>query len=127
MKINLLGKNKIYILLMGILIVLSYLMMDLQIRRTNLYRLERQRKVAQTEVNAMVKTSIYLETELAYISSDAAAEDWAREEGHMALPGDIVIVPISPQEQTPTPLLIPTPTQVSVEPWAIWRELFFGE
>src|SRR5262245_52491029 len=65
-----------------------------------------------------------------YVRSDAFVESWARNEGKMAKPGEILVIPvpsIALSEATPEP----TP-QISIEPppsrldnWELWWKTFF--
>jgi len=54
-------------------------------------------------------------------------DEWAREQGHMAKPGDVVIVPIPPEGAQIMPTPMPTPTTIVAENWEVWQVLFFGE
>ena len=68
-----------------------------------------------------------LRTQIAFATSDYAVEAWARNEGHLALPGDYVIVPMPQEVKTPQYLFIPTPNYSQMEKWQVWWELFFGD
>lgn len=119
--------NKKQIFLIGALIVTAFLMMDLNNRLTTLYRLSDSRSNLETEVGKLVFTQQALDQKLAYATSDGAVEDWARGEGHMSKPGDVVIIPLPPKDSTPQPVTIPTPVTHPVKNWNVWQALFFGE
>ncbi|MEJ5202285.1 MAG: septum formation initiator family protein [Anaerolineales bacterium] len=115
-------------LLMVVLLVLfGFLMMDLNTRLQELSRVSAQRDLVKTQVAAQVATQQYLNTRIAYVGSDEYVEEWARQEAHMAKPGDHVIVPLPPEnaQSTPTPLILPTVEPA--KPWEVWWALFFGE
>ncbi len=119
-------RNKTQILAIVIFVVFVFLMMDLNKRMSELFRLSSQRDTQQTEVVQLRRTEQALVTQVAYATSDAAVKKWAYEEGHKMMPGDNVIVPVSPGNYTP-----PAPTQIAVTPqvvenWEVWKALFFG-
>jgi cell division protein FtsB len=65
-----------------------------------------------------------------YAQSDAYVARWARSEGKMVLPGEVLVVPVPIAGQTePTP--IPEPTVAietrppEPEPWQVWWAMFF--
>ncbi|MBL8120744.1 MAG: hypothetical protein JNJ78_24695 [Anaerolineae bacterium] len=66
-----------------------------------------------------------------YVRSDAFVENWARDEGKMARPGEVLIIPVPSQsiaEATPEPQQ--PEIQVSTDPeqpenWQLWWALFF--
>jgi cell division protein FtsB len=66
-----------------------------------------------------------------YVRSDVYVEQWARSEGKMARPGEILVVPVpveSSVEATPEPEIIFTDVQTTPpepDPWEIWWALFF--
>jgi pyruvate/2-oxoglutarate/acetoin dehydrogenase E1 component len=86
-----------------------------------------QRNQMRTDVLALKQTEMVLRTQIAYATSDASVREWAYESGHKAMPGDNIIVPLSPPGLTP---VSPTPvvsTPQKVENWQVWWALFFGE
>ncbi len=66
-----------------------------------------------------------------YVLGDAYVEQWARSDGKMVLPGEVLIVPVpsgANVEVTPTPqfstdALIAAPSQP--QPWVLWWQIFF--
>ncbi len=120
-------RNKKQIVIIVVLLVMAFLMMDLNNRLTELFRLSAQRDTMETEVVALKRTEQALQTQLAYATSDAAVQEWAYGEGHKMMPGDNVIVPLPQPGYTP-----PAPTQVvatpeKVENWQVWKALFLGD
>jgi cell division protein FtsB len=110
-----------------IIVAIFFLMMDLNTRLSELFRLSGQLSRMQTQIVNLQATEQALRKQLNYASSDAAVEEWARGDSHMAQPGDVVIVPVSPKGFTPTPEIVPTPTPVVYDNLDVWRALFLGE
>jgi hypothetical protein len=65
-----------------------------------------------------------------YVQSDAFVEQWARDEGKMIRPGDVLVIPVPAggavepttvaEEDVPVETAPPEP-----EPWMLWWGLFF--
>jgi len=107
------------------IILLGLLMMNINSRVSEYFHLSGERDKIGTEVAHLEMTKMALETEAAYATSDQAVEDWARKEAHLARPGDKVIIPLTPANQTLQPQVTPTPTPRKVENWQVWWALFF--
>ncbi len=115
------------LIVIGALVLGFLLLMGLFDRLTELSSLNRLEKTIEIEVAQNTATIQSLYTQIAYATSEAAVEEWAREEGHMARPGDVLIVPIAPGNPTAQGIIQPTPTQRPVANWEVWWALFFGE
>jgi cell division protein FtsB len=111
---------------LGAIILLVLLMMNINSRVSEYFHLSSERDKLSTEVSYLTSTKMALETNVAYATSDSAVEEWARKEAHLAKPGDQVIIPVTPANQTLQPQIKVTPTPSSVENWQIWWALFFG-
>ena len=107
------------------LFILVVLVMDFNQRLEGLNRLSTQVATVRVEGTAVLQTQNALITEIAYATSDKAAEDYARGIG-MARTGENPIQPVP--AGTPTPTLMPAPPQPTpqLENWQIWLGLFFG-
>jgi cell division protein FtsB len=103
-----------------------FMLLGLNDRLSEYFKLTRQRDEIATEVYALQSTEITLRTQIAYASGDNAVEDWARGEAHMALPGDIVIVPLTPSVPSSQSSTSTTPTPSLLENWQIWKNYLFG-
>ena len=123
MKLKWLGWK--YALLVIGLVVLAFLVMDFNSRMSELRRLRDKHEVVAQRVTNMVLTQVYLETEIAYATSEQAVREWAYQEGRMVRDGDVLIVPIPMAEITPTPMVVETPMAEVVSPWRVWWALFF--
>lgn len=115
------------ILGLAAIVLLVLVMMNLNSRLGEYFRLDSQRDKMSTQMAELRMTHAQLETQVAYATSDQAVEDWARNEAHQAQPGDQVVVVVTPLNNTIAPLIIETPTPRVVENWEIWWALFFGE
>lgn len=109
------------------LVLLFLLMVDLNSRLSDLYRLTRERDSMRTEIAELTSTAVTLQTQIAFATSDVAVEQWAREEGMMVRPGDQLIVPIAPEDATPMPVVPTQVPQAVLKNWQVWWALFFGE
>ena len=108
-------------------ILLAVTLLELYNRVESLTRQNAKREQAQTQVAALELTKQDLNTRIAYATSEAAVEKWAREEGHLAKPGEVPIVPIPAEKPTASLQKVSTPTPVHLENWQIWVALFFGK
>jgi hypothetical protein len=109
------------------LIILIVLMMDFNNRMNELTRLNSQRDALYTEEAQLASTQNYLNTQIAYATSDLAVQDYARNSGKMVQPGDKPLVPIAPAGSTVQPTVMPTLVAQQIENWQKWYELFFGQ
>ena len=110
----------------GAIVLLMLLMMNLNSRLGEYFRLSTQRDQISTQVQYDRLTQVALETQVAYATSDQAVEDWARGDAHMARPDDNVIVPLTPVGQVTEQVVQVTPTARVVENYEVWWALFFG-
>lgn len=110
-----------------LIVVAAFLVVDLNSRLVALNRLSGQRDEMQAEVVGLQATATALSEQIAYATSQAAVDQWAREEGHMTMPGDVLIIPIPPPGATSVPVFVPTVASRAVENWEIWWALFAGE
>jgi len=83
-----------------------------------------------SEIERLQQEQAELVQERDYAQSDAFVARWARSEGKMVLPGEVLVVPVpmdSQMEATP----IPEPTVAietrppEPEPWQVWWAMFF--
>ncbi|MCX6054905.1 MAG: hypothetical protein NTZ74_08340 [Chloroflexi bacterium] len=113
--------KKIGLIIAGV--VLLFLVMDLNNRLNELSRLSTQEEKASTVISVLQSTLNSLETQVAFANSEGAVEQWAYEEGHMARPGEKLVIPLSPPGTIADPIFDPTPTPVPVENWQVWLAL----
>jgi hypothetical protein len=113
------------ILMIGGLLVLVVLVMDFNSRMGELLRLSEQSEQVSSRATDKIQTRVYLETQIAFATSDAAVEEWARVQGHMIQEGDHPVVPVAPTQPVvrtaPTPQVL-TETASNLD---FWIALFF--
>jgi cell division protein FtsB len=110
----------------GLLGVFAFLMMDLNSRLWDLSRISSERDQVATQVYEQLSTQAFLQTRIAYSKSNSAVEDYARNDAHLAKPGDNVVFPQAQPNLTITPPVIPTPVSGQFENWQVWWALFFN-
>jgi hypothetical protein len=107
--------------------VLILIVIEFNARLDELNRLSGEANTYRAQATQAMKTQNALGTQVAYASSDAAVEQYAREENHMIQDGDIPGVPYGTEDgmviSTPTPV----PTFTPMPNWQVWWDLFFGE
>jgi hypothetical protein len=110
-----------------VIAVALLLIMDFNSRLEELARLENERATVSVRGTAVVVTQYSLQTQQAIATSPAAAEAYAREQAHLAQPGDHIIVPIPQPGLTPTPQLTPAPAFYHLSNWEVWMAFLFGK
>jgi cell division protein FtsB len=90
-------------------------------------RIQIDRRRIEQEIEAAESTNLALEQALSAISDPAFVEAWARREGKMVRPGEVLVVPL-PAGEPPAPTPSPTPEpREEPETWTVWWKLFFDE
>ncbi len=87
----------------------------------------------QAEIEALQREQAELIRQRDYVRSDAYVESWARSEGKLVRPDEVLVIPLPgavAAAATPTPS--PEQAQIEVEtrpprpePWTLWWALFF--
>lgn len=82
------------------------------------------------EIDTLTQEQATLIAERDYAATDAYVENWARNEGKMIRPGEVLIVPVPSgttiQEETVSqPQVAVDTTPPEPEPWTLWWSLFF--
>jgi hypothetical protein len=113
-----------YALIIIGLVVLASLGVDFNRRMMRLRQLSEQRDRVAARLEGLQSTQAYLETQIAYATSEAAVVRWAYEEGKMVRPGDNPVVPLPPAASTPVPTPTPVATVESIRNWQVWLWLF---
>ena len=111
--------------LIGILI-LVFIVLEFNRRLEELNMLNAQSRLVQTQATQAVQTQLALQTQVAYASSDAAVEEWARTDGHYIQDGDLPVVPLGEPGAAPIDSSTPTPVPTQPSNWEVWWDLFFG-
>jgi len=113
-----------YALLVIGLVVLTLLVMDFNNRMAGLRRLSDKKEDVAIEATDLMHTQVYLETQIAYATSEAAVNEWAYEEGHMVREGENLVIPLEYPGFTPKVTFIPTATPEPESNLQIWFSLF---
>ncbi len=113
-----------YALIVIGLAVLTMLVMDFNNRMAAQQRLSDKREDVAVEATDLMYTQVYLETQIAYATSEAAVQDWAYEEGHMVREGENLVIPLEYPGFTPEVIVIPTTTPEPETNFQIWLSLF---
>jgi len=113
-----------YALIVIGLVVLTLLVMDFNNRMAGQRRLSDKKEDVVIEATELRQTQVYLETQIAFASSDAAVQEWAYEEGHMVREGENLVIPLEYPGFTPKVTVIPTATPAPETNFQIWLSLF---
>ena len=113
-----------YALIVIGLVVLTMLVMDFNNRMAEQRRLSDKREDVAVEATDLMYTQVYLESQIAYATSEAAVQDWAYEEGHMVREGENLVIPLEYPGFTPEVIVIPTITPEPETNFQIWLSLF---
>jgi len=125
--LSILSVYKKRLLILGLVLIIMFLVMDLNSRLTELEELQLERDRIATEAFSYAETQIVMETKVAYADSSDAVEDYAESQQMTNDDGRILIVPLADSNITPTPKAISTPTVLIYEKIEVWKELFFGD
>jgi cell division protein FtsB len=123
------GKLHINFKQLGIFLALAtlvFLAMDFNSRMEELARLNKQAATVQAEATAVRVTQRALQTAQAEATSAVAVDEYAREQAHMAKPGDIVVVPIPAPGSLPPPSPTPAVQAPQLSNWDLWILYLFG-
>jgi hypothetical protein len=113
-----------YALIVIGLVVLTLLVMDFNNRMAEQRRLSDKKEEVAVEATDLMHTQVYLETQVAYATSESAVEDWAYEEGHLVREGENLVIPLAYPGFTPEVTIIPTTTPEPETNFQIWLSLF---
>lgn len=117
---------KYALIIAGVLLSLRFVMAFNQ-RINEMHRLAAQSTRVAATLSQLTQESISLATQIALATLPAGVEQWAYEKGHMARPGDKVIVPLAPGGATPVPTPTPQPQPIVLSNWKVWLLLFVDE
>jgi hypothetical protein len=112
-----------YVVVVLSLALAIYMVIDFNGRLTELNRLRAEEEVISARLEGQLKTKASLEAQIAYASSDAAVIRWAYE-NHMVRPGDLRVVPVQIDPDSPVPTPIPATVVVEVHNLDSWLSLF---
>ena len=110
---------------LAVVAVLVLVMINLNTRLSDYYRLSGDRDTLKGQVDRLLATKQVLETQVAYAQSDKAVEEYARN-SHMVRDGEKLVVVLTPQDNPITTPEITVATPKPFQNWEIWWELLFG-
>ncbi|NTV38306.1 MAG: hypothetical protein HGA82_03905, partial [Anaerolineales bacterium] len=96
-------------------------------RLEELDRLTTQLETVQAEATAVMGTQVGLATQVAFVTSEAAVEKWAYEDGKWVRDGETLVEILPAGEPAATEVPTDTARSEEVPNWKLWWELFFGD
>ncbi len=109
------------------ILMLVFIVLEFNRRLEQLNTLNSQKDLMYAQATQAIQTQAALNTQVAYATSDAAVEEWARTDGHYVQDGDLPVVPIPQPGDPPIEASTPVPTPTPMEKWEVWWDLFFGK
>ena len=113
-------------IVIGMLVLLIVLFAFTQ-RIAEFLRLNSQLDREQVRLTELVATQAYLVDEIAYATSEAAVEQWARQDARWAKDGDFPVVPMAPEDATPQPEGAALVTPITSSNWNTWMSWLFSD
>jgi cell division protein FtsB len=107
------------------LVILVTMVMDFNARMTRLNHLRTQKEHEEQQLLELKLTRAKLQDQIAYVSSDEAVEEWAREEERMMQPGDIVVVPLPDASFVPEVIEEEVTYPEPESNWDAWMQWLF--
>jgi cell division protein FtsB len=89
-------------------------------------RLSAQQGREEDRLSELAATQSYLEDQIAFATSQAAVEAWAREDARWAQDGDFVVIPLPPAGVTPQPAAQFQTTPIPSTNWDAWMSWLFA-
>jgi hypothetical protein len=109
----------------GIFILLLVLFAFTQ-RISEYLRLNSQLENESVRITELAATQAFLDDEIAYATSIAAVEEWARQDARWAQDGDFPVIPLVPEGATPQPEGGFQPTPTPSTNWDLWMTWLFS-
>ena len=107
------------------LVLLVFLIMDLNQRLDMKNGLAEQVATVRIEATHVMETQVALVTQVAYAGSDDAVAQWALENGQVK-EGETLIRLIPGEGSVPSQPPVVRESPIVVKNWQVWWELFFG-
>ncbi|MBL7161300.1 MAG: hypothetical protein ISS57_01750 [Anaerolineales bacterium] len=119
-----------FIILLVVVVVLVLLVLGFNNRVAEMRILSEEAMRVEERVIGLQQTKVYLETQIAYATSEAPVEKYALEDGRMIRDekGDQLIIPLVDPDATPSPLSSEDVESLQpIENWQVWVALFFDD
>jgi len=107
------------------LLVLIFMVLDFNTRMARLTHLRSQKEIEEQKLNSLFSERAALRVQIAYVTSDKAVEEWARQEGRMMMSGDFVVVPIGDSSFNAEPDKEETTSFILSSNWDAWMHWLF--
>jgi cell division protein FtsB len=93
-------------------------------------QIDTKRDALDQSISTLQAQATALQSELNFVNSDAFIGQWARKEGRMVKPNEVLIVPVPgpmTPEPSPTPFVSTVTDLQNQQPnnWKLWWQLFF--
>jgi len=111
-------------LLAGLALILL-LVFSFSNRIAEFTRLSAQENLEAGRITELVATQSYLTELIAYATSEAAVEEWAREEARMAQEGDFPVVPLNPNEENLAVAIDSSSAPLKISNFQVWLDWLF--
>jgi cell division protein FtsB len=109
----------------GGIVLLLIVLFGFSRRIAEFSRLNGQLEREAARITELAATQEYLQDRIAYANSDAAVEEWAREDARWARQGDFPVIPLVPPNYTPEPAAEEEAQTSSTSNFDAWWEWFF--
>ncbi|MBM3143409.1 MAG: hypothetical protein FJ010_00295 [Chloroflexi bacterium] len=117
-----------FLILLVVIVVLVLLVLGFNNRLAEMRTLSEEAMRVEERLLGLRQTKLYLETQMAYATSEAPVEQFAFEDMRMAPEGVHLIVPLVDPDATPSPpTTTPLASPESIENWQVWAALFFDD
>jgi cell division protein FtsB len=116
--------GKRFLVVVGLL-VLIFMVLDFNTRMARLTHLRSQKEIEEQKLNSLLSERAVLRAQIAYVTSDRAVEEWARQEGRMMMTGDFVVVPIGDSSFNAEPVEEETTSYILSSNWDAWMHWLF--
>lgn len=124
----------IQVMFAAILAIGLFLAIDFSTRIASGQSVQQAYDRVRIEIEQLRRVQEELIAQRDYVRSDAYVAQWARSQGRMILPGEILVVPVpaaaavvdtQPTPTPPIPVEALRTTPATPEPWKVWWSLFF--
>lgn len=115
------------LLLGGGILLLLVVLFGFSQRIAEFSRLSGQLEREAARITELAATQAYLQDRIAYANSDAAVEEWAREDARWARQGDFPVIPLAPEgavAEQPAAEEAQTSATSNFDAW--WDWFFYG-
>jgi cell division protein FtsB len=113
-----------YIITIIGLLALVMLIRDFNGRMADLRRLSADKVSVAAQLTELVATQQFLETQVAYSTTDDAVREYAYEKASMQQPDDHLAIPLPAPGDNPEPTPQVAPAEEPVQNWQLWLALF---